>query len=68
MEFAYVRINEAFDFYETGYLGCIKISPRKYVFFDGEDCYQAQVGTIRVSVSNVRAAHPWELELIKEAN
>jgi hypothetical protein len=63
MRFADVKVGQAFDFPETGFLGCIKTSPKGYLYDSNGSYYRARVGTVGVSVSNVRDAYAWELEL-----
>ena len=61
MKFRDVKVGEAFDF--PMFDGCIKISARKYKFEAAGQYYEVEVGTTNVTVENIRAAYPWELEL-----
>ena len=65
MEFSEVGVCQAFDFTESGFYGCIKTSPRKYAYLHGITYYEVSVGTIKVAVSNVRAANEWELRRMR---
>lgn len=67
MQFLHVEVGKAFDFEETGWFGCIKTSPRKYAYPYCNTYYETEVGSILVSVSNVREAYGWELSVMREA-
>ena len=52
--FKNVKIGQLFDFEETGFFNCIKTSVRKYKFESKGKYWDTQVGTIHVTVSNIR--------------
>jgi hypothetical protein len=62
MRFKDVDIGQAFDFEETGWLGNIKVSSRRYLYRADGEYWPAQIGEADVVVSNVRNAYQWELE------
>ena len=63
LRFRDVKIHQAFDFEESGFIGCIKTSARGYMYLHGSEYWKANVGTVDVMVSNVRDAYEWELSL-----
>lgn len=52
--FKQIPTGSAFDFEESGWLGCIKTSPKKYLYKHGTEYWEVQVGTTQVAVSNPR--------------
>ena len=65
MKFSEVEIDQAFDFVESGFYGCIKTSPRKYAYLHGNTYYEVSVGTGKVGVANARNAYEWELQRMR---
>ena len=61
MKFKDVHIGTAFDFQDTGWLGCIKLSPTKYAYCSEGHYYTTTVGNVNVSVTGVRRAYGWEI-------
>jgi hypothetical protein len=63
MKFKNVKIGQRFDFPNTLFFGCIKLSARRYAY-EGDDgtWHTVEVGTINVEVTGVRDAFDWEVD------